>query len=267
MKYIIIDAAVLLLCIFAAVVITKQIAKKTKLSKPAQVFCTVFLSVVFLILSVLSYFAVHYRAQDTARSAMEGNDSVNVKTFKSAWLFDGPGTETVFVFYPGTKVESQAYAPLMNEIAGQGTDCVLLDPPLLFALFDQDGIRRAYKNASYENWYIGGHSLGGLIGGMYAARHPEEIAGVVMLGSYPAAKLSDERLLLIYGSEDGCLSRNDYENSRADWPDGTREYVIPGGNHSGFGDYGLQSGDREASISPAEQQKLTAEQIIAFTQQ
>ena len=37
---------------------------------------------------------------------------------------------------------------------------------------------------------------------------------------------------------------------------------MPGGNHSGFGDYGLQDGDTEATIPAAQQQEQTA-QIIA----
>ena len=264
MKYAVGSTAALLLCIIAAVLITNRIAKKKKISGPVRIICAVLLSIVFLVLAGLSYFAVCYRAQDTARSAMNPDESVAVKPLRRAWLFDGPGTETVFVFYPGAKVDARSYAPLMKEIAGRGTDCVLLDPPLHFALFDPNGIQRVYKEVSYKNRYIGGHSLGGAAAGMYAAKHPEEIVGVVMLGAYPASALPDERLLLIYGSEDGCLSRKDYENSRPEWPEGTQEYVISGGNHSGFGYYGHQSGDGEAGISPAEQQEIAAEQIIAF---
>ena len=42
------------------------------------------------------------------------------------------------------------------------------------------------------------------------------------------------------------------------------EIIIEGGNHAGFGSYGAQSGDGEASITPAEQVNRTADVILEF---
>jgi len=45
-------------------------------------------------------------------------------------------------------------------------------------------------------------------------------------------------------------------------PDGSREYVIQGGNHAQFGNYGKQDGDGIAGISSDEQQHSTVELIL-----
>jgi Alpha/beta hydrolase family len=40
--------------------------------------------------------------------------------------------------------------------------------------------------------------------------------------------------------------------------------VIQGGNHSQFGDYGLQPGDNEATITRADQQKQVVDATAQF---
>ncbi len=47
-------------------------------------------------------------------------------------------------------------------------------------------------------------------------------------------------------------------------PKGAETVEIEGGNHAGFGAYGPQSGDGEASITPAEQQSQTADAIDRY---
>ena len=45
------------------------------------------------------------------------------------------------------------------------------------------------------------------------------------------------------------------------------EFCIQGGNHAGYGDYGVQKGDGEADVSAKEQQEETAEKIVEFCEQ
>lgn len=40
------------------------------------------------------------------------------------------------------------------------------------------------------------------------------------------------------------------------------ELVIEGGNHAGFGSYGAQAGDGEATISQEKQWRQTADEIL-----
>jgi len=67
----------------------------------------------------------------------------------------------------------------------------------------------------------------------------------------------------IYGSNDGCLDKDVYDNLRLLWPREHLEVVINGGNHSQFGDYGLQKGDNEASVSADEQLTMTLMAIVS----
>jgi pimeloyl-ACP methyl ester carboxylesterase len=117
-----------------------------------------------------------------------------------------------------------------------------------------------------ENWYIGGHSLGGSMAASYLAKHTDVYAGLVLLGSYSTADLSGSELsvLSIYGSEDQVMNREKYAEYRANLPEKTAEVVIPGGNHAQFGDYGEQAGDGKAQISAQEQQQQTVDAIAGW---
>lgn len=47
-------------------------------------------------------------------------------------------------------------------------------------------------------------------------------------------------VISLYGSEDGVLNREKYLDYRGNLPKSTEEIIIEGGNHAGFGSYGLQ---------------------------
>ena len=119
------------------------------------------------------------------------------------------------------------------------------------------------KQHDYARWYIGGHSLGGAMAAGYAAAHSERFSGVYMLAAYPTKPLGENmRAMIIYGSEDGVLNRKNQEKANLYMPDGSTTYVIEGGNHAQFGNYGIQDGDGIASVTSEEQQRRTAELIL-----
>ena len=72
-------------------------------------------------------------------------------------------------------------------------------------------------------------------------------------------------MISVYGSNDGILNMKKYEKNKKNLPrDNFTEYVIDGDNHSGFGAYGAQKGDGEATVGKAEQIRITVEQIKSF---
>jgi hypothetical protein len=84
-----------------------------------------------------------------------------------------------------------------------------------------------------------------------------------MLAAYPAKPLDEKTAAItIYGSEDGVLNMKKMTYAKQYLPDGSKEYVIKGGNHSQFGNYGKQDGDGIADISSDEQQHKTVELIL-----
>ena len=65
----------------------------------------------------------------------------------------------------------------------------------------------------------------------------------------------------VAGTRDGLAARTAVEANRAKLPAATRWVWIEGGNHSQFGWYGFQPGDRRATIS-AEAQRATMIQAV-----
>jgi pimeloyl-ACP methyl ester carboxylesterase len=116
---------------------------------------------------------------------------------------------------------------------------------------------------SYADWYVGGHSLGGVMAADFAAKQAAELRGLVLLASYPTGDLAPSlRVLSISGSEDGVLNREKLEAGTRYLPEDAVLQVSPGGNHAQFGSYGPQKGDGEPRISPAEQWAETAAIIL-----
>ena len=179
-------------------------------------------------------------------------------------VFAPEGAEVGVIFYPGGKVEYTAYEPLMEVLAAEEIFCALVEMPFNLAVFDvnaADGIREQYPEI--EDWYLGGHSLGGSMAAAYLDEHAEDFEGLILLGSYSTADLSDTELraLSIYGSEDGVLNWENYEENRKNLPGEFTEVVIDGGCHAHFGMYGAQEGDGMPRITNTEQILRTAAEI------
>lgn len=173
--------------------------------------------------------------------------------------------EQGLIFYPGGKVEYSAYAPLMEELAEEGILCVITKMPCNLAFFGinaADQVKQRFPEV--EEWYLGGHSLGGVAAGLYAQDHSEELEGLILLASYTTSDLSesDLKVLSVYGTEDGVLNRENYAENYANLPKDTTEVILEGGCHGWFGDYGAQKGDGSPTISREEQTEQTAEAIV-----
>ncbi len=219
---------------------------------------------VLLAVLFLGYTGQYYRANGTAEQALRSDETVTVERTDYGWYFDGPSESDALVFYPGGKVEETAYAPLLHRLAEQGIDVCLVRMPFRLAVFGQDRAAGVMDRYRYDHWYIGGHSLGGVMASGFASEHSGELDGVILLASYTVKELEDGlTAILLYGSEDGVLNMNSYEKNRAYLPDNAVEYIVRGGNHAQFGSYGKQKGDGEASIPPEKQIEETVSVILA----
>jgi len=228
-------------------------------------------ALVVLVLAIIAgacviYVRDYYRADLEAVEAFAPMDSLSVEQLDDGTLVFKPENATKgFIFYPGGKVEYTAYQPLLAACAQQGVLCVLVEMPFNLAVLDinaADGIQEQYPEM--ETWYIGGHSLGGSMAASYVAEHRDEYDGLILLGSYSTADLSESGLtvLSVYGSEDTVMNRGKYEENKSNLPADFIEVVIEGGCHAYFGMYGAQEGDGQPGISNEEQIAITAEQII-----
>lgn len=204
-----------------------------------------------------------YYHSEGVEECLAGSWQVKVTEIEQGLFFDGEGEKQALIFYPGAKVEYTAYAPLLTRIAEEGMDCFLVKMPFNLAILGQNKADGILKEYTYEEWYLGGHSLGGAMAASYASDHADKLSGLVLLAAYPTKSLADKEIsvLTIYGSEDQVLNRGKLEDGRGLMPKSSVELCIEGGNHAWFGNYGEQKGDGKASISREEQQRQTVEAI------
>lgn len=171
------------------------------------------------------------------------------------------------VFYPGGNVDPRSYAPLARALADRDILTVIVSMPASLAILDTDAARGIPEQfPEISRWYMAGHSLGGYAAAAYLQTAAPDFQGLILLGGYAGADLSDSGLevLSIYGSRDGVMNRERYQEGLENLPRGYTELVIPGGCHAYFGDYGIQSGDGLPTITREEQTAAAAEAIADF---
>ncbi|MCM3785620.1 alpha/beta hydrolase [Neobacillus mesonae] len=204
-----------------------------------------------------------------AQAAMKSTDQVKVTSEKKWIEFMPANPEGVSViFYQGGLVEEESYAPLAQLLSEAGHPVYISRMLANLAVTKMNLASEIQEAHPEQTFVIGGHSLGGAMTARYAASHTEELAGVFFLGAYPDEKGSiDESglpVISITGTKDEVVNREKLEEGRNFVPQDAIYYSLDGGNHAQFGDYGLQKGDGTADITSQEQQRLTAESLIAW---
>ena len=233
-------------------------------SKAGEILLIVGISLVVSALVLLAYLSAAHHAEEEALDKAMSNPAVEVEVVDGGYYFDGPGDGTALVFYQGAKVDALAYAPLMTRIAEGGVDCFVADMPFNVATFDTNRADRFINNYQYDEWIAMGHSMGGLEIANYVDAHPGTFKKLFLLASYPSKPVDEDvEFYSIYGSNDECLNRDNYKKCKSNWPSKATEIVIDGGNHSQFGNYGGQSLDGVAGISPDVQQGVVVEAVLA----
>jgi pimeloyl-ACP methyl ester carboxylesterase len=222
------------------------------------------------VISFIAWGSIIPAPMPEALAAMQSDTRVSVTN--EPWLVFKPNGQnpiTGLIFYPGGRVDPRAYAPQAHAIAAEGYLVVIVPMPLNLAVFGAERaaeIIKAYPEI--QQWVIGGHSLGGSMAALYADKHRDQIAGLVLWASYPASSnnLSDSsiRVVSIYASLDGLATIDKIDASRALLPVNTTWVQIEGGNHGQFGWYGIQSGDNPATISREDQQKQVIQATLAL---
>ena len=236
--------------------------KHKKLLWAIPLFLIFLLGMIFLI-----YVRQYSPADPSAKAALQSDSTVSVTKTDYGWFFDGPSETDAIIFYPGGKVEETAYAVLLHDLAAKGMDACLVRMPFHLAVLGRNKAAHVMKEYDYDHWYIGGHSLGGVMAADYAADHSADLDGVYLLAAYPAKPLSENtQTVMIYGSEDSVLNMEKLKEANQYLPSDSDTCVIQGGNHAQFGNYGTQKGDGTASISSEEQQKQTVALILENSQ-
>lgn len=230
---------------------------KMPLRKKLLIAGAVVLVVLILLMGAFFwYVSDYYRAEDVALAVLSGENGITLQDDLTILSPSAP-TDTAIIFYPGAKVEAQAYLPLLDQIRRTGITCILVEMPFNMAIFDSnaaEGVMEQFPEV--EHWYIAGHSMGGAMASQFASNHPDEVDGLILLGAYIYGDYSPVDTLTVYGS------LNQSVEDKLDYTENVVE--IAGGNHAQFGNYGPQKGDAPATISAEEQQKQAVEAIEEF---
>lgn len=235
--------------------------KQAKLTKKQLLFRVVGILLAVLVLLTGAFFVYvsdYYRAEDVALEVMNDGSGITVQDNLTV-LEPSKTGDTAMIFYPGAKVEAEAYLPLLDQLRQRGLTCILVHMPFHMAIFDADAAQEVIARfPQYSRWYIAGHSMGGAMASRFAADHPQEVDGLILLGAYIYGDYPPSDTLTVYGS---------LNQSVEDHLDYTENVVeIEGGNHAQFGNYGPQKGDATATISAEEQQAQTVDAILDFLQ-
>ncbi len=210
-----------------------------------------------------------YGPGPAAVAALKSTDLVTVVE-DDGFEFRPAGEPNVgLIIYPGARVDPGSYAVTAHPIAEAGYLVIVPDVRLNLAIFDVNAADKfIQRHPEIDYWVVGGHSLGGTVSANYAASHSDEVDGLVFWGSYPPddSDLSEADLVVmsIYGTLDGLSTPIEVQGSGSQLPADATFVAIEGGNHAQFGDYGAQSGDNQAEISPADQWKQIEQSTIAL---
>lgn len=216
----------------------------------------IFVVIAVSTLSFFLYTADIYHAQPEALTVLEEDRSIYSKDNYTVLPSVGE-SDTAFVFYPGAKVDERAYLPILDKIREEGITCILVKMPFHMAIFHGSAADSVIKDfPKIENWYIGGHSMGGAMASSYAAKNQNQIKGLILLGAYIYGDYPPDKTLTVYGS------LNTSAEEKITYTDNVVE--IEGGNHAQFGNYGKQKGDADATITTEEQQMQAVKAIADF---
>lgn len=232
---------------------------KRKLKTLHKVLLGLLLLILVLGIVTLVYINDYYRASDYVETIIE--ETSDQLTMIDNMTIIEPTTETKvktgLIFYPGGKVESRAYMPLLIQLADKGITTVLIDMPANLAVLNIDAAKDVFnEELDIDKWYLAGHSLGGAMASQFMEDNYALFEGLILLGAYPVNEAPIDTLA-IYGTYDIMLDLE--KTAQAD------EVVeITNGNHANFGDYGDQEGDGKALITREEQQEQTVKLIMDF---
>ncbi len=228
------------------------------------------LAIILIVVGAFTYYVSdYYHADATAMAALNSTDSYTVNNTADSITFTPTGNKstTGIIYYPGGKVQPEAYSVIASKLASNGYTTIIVKMPFNLAIFGADKADDVIKShPEISSWVIAGHSLGGVFASDYAVKHQDKIKGVVYLAAYPSSNASNAtfKALSIRGSLDNLTTTEDISGNLNKFPANTTFITIEGGNHYNNGNYGVQAGDNNSTITREEQQQQTINAILQF---
>ncbi|MDP3207748.1 MAG: alpha/beta hydrolase [Rhodoglobus sp.] len=225
-------------------------------SRGAAIVVTLALVLALLVAGFLVYANMVMRGEREAAISAWTNPAVSIESTDHSIVMSPTGASdgVGLVFIPGAKVDPYAYLFVLSGIVEhEGVTVVITKPTLNLAFFDFRPLTTFTSDApEVTEWFVGGHSLGGVRACMLA--DDPGVEGLVLFGSYCATDLSATglKVLSVGGSEDGLSTPKKISDAASLLPPSAAFVEIEGLNHARFGNYGTQSGDGAATITSGE---------------
>ncbi|WP_369809946.1 alpha/beta hydrolase [Gracilibacillus caseinilyticus] len=223
-----------------------------------------------LVIAGMSVF--YYWSQQTYSPSETLDELVDTASlqYDGDWLVFEPISQEAskgIIIYPGAKVEPEAYSYYGETLSNKGYFVAIPKVRLNFPILETNKATDVVEQyPAIDDWFIGGHSLGGVAAAKFADENPDIITGIFFLGSYPAnsTDFSDTSvpMLSIYAENDGLTTLEQINETRDLLSKETKMVEIEGGNHAQFGIYGPQKGDEQASITVSKQQDIISEVLL-----
>ena len=228
----------------------------------------------FLLVAGLVYLKLAtYPAESQAKSSLT---APNVQRQGNFIRFKGDEKQATLLFYPGALVDPVSYAPLAQDLAKEGYTVYLLCPPLNLPILAKQAALELIQSEKLDpqQVYLAGHSLGGVVAAdntLELVQQKKGPKGLILLASYPASSSdlsqSQVAVLSLTASQDQIINWDSYQAAKKLLPANTDYQTIEGGNHSGFGLYGQQAKDGQASLPNRKQEQEILKRILSFIQQ
>lgn len=215
------------------------------------------------------YVSDYYHADNRTMAALNSTNPYTVQNTADFITFTPTSNQSTIgvIIYPGAKVQAESYSTIASQLATNGYITIIVKMPFNLAFFGVNRADEVIRNhPDISSWVIGGHSLGGVFASDYAVNNQDKIKGVIYLSAYPSSNASNAtfKALSIRGSRDGLTTVEDISTNQGKFPVNTTFITIEGGNHYNFGDYGIQVGDNNSTITREEQQNQTIKAMLEF---
>ena len=125
---------------------------------------------------------------------------ITVAAGQSTVLSPSYPTDTAIIFYPGAKVEAEAYLPLLDQIRQTGVTCILVHMPFHMAILMPTRPKRLSVSSRRLNTGIWPGTLWEALGFPVCVAAPGRNRGLILLGAYIYGDYPDEKTLTVYGS-------------------------------------------------------------------
>ena len=220
-------------------------------SQLKRLFVWVLVAAIVVLAVGLVYVTMPYQGTAESIAAVEDDDRVTVTQTDLGYVLQPAerSPEAGVVFYPGGRVHPDAYVGSLAALSRDANVTVVVPKmPLNLAILDRwfartplwtDAAGRVIADyPDIEQWYVGGHSLGGSMACRYADED-RDVEGLLLYASYCDVDISDSDLavLSVTGSADTVLNRNAYQRNLDNLPASAQVAELDGLNHTQFASY------------------------------